>query len=193
MIFVSSFCTSDTQSSHLRGSVEQARLDTFAAYLHREQKFSTRIPIFRSAKQWRYQSSRSSAIELEGRSKKEERKGKERKEVEESGVASWSARNNLRSGERKRKRKRRGKKKKLLERSKENTVSLLDDASRRNPLSKYTNPSAALSDEIYAHKISIRETLTSPAKKKNGEKKNHGHGYKQNVVVGKWKTDGGIK
>lgn len=77
----------------------------------------------------------------------------------------------MRSGERKRKRKRRGKKKKLLERSKENTVSLLDDASRRNPLSKYTNPSAALSDEIYAHKISIRETLTSPAKKKNGEKK----------------------
>lgn len=88
MIFVSSFCTSDTQSSHLRGSVEQASLDTFAVYLHREQKFSTRIPIFRSAKQWRYQSSRSSAIELEGRSKKEERKGKERKEVEESGVAS---------------------------------------------------------------------------------------------------------
>lgn len=33
-------------------------------------------------------------------------------------------------------------------------------------LSKYTNPSAALSNEIYAHKISIRETLTSPAKKK---------------------------
>lgn len=89
MIFVSSFCTSDTQSSHLRGSVEQARLDTFAVYLHREQKFSTRIPIFRSMKQWRYQSpSRSSAIELEGKSKKEERKGKERKEVEESGVAS---------------------------------------------------------------------------------------------------------